>query len=100
MRKTIVLALFSLLPGCAPSQEPDPAAGGVVSDTQVLAEAEAAANDVIRNAGDCQAVAESFATVIAKLDEVEGRVQTAVGRTTIGTLRKQVTTIGDACGVR
>ena len=98
MRKTIVLALLVLLTGCTPSPEPDPSAAGVVSDTQVLSEAEAAANDVIRNAADCDVVADSFATVMSKLDEVEGRVQTAVGRTTIATLRKQVTTIGDACG--
>ena len=100
MRKTIVFALFALLPGCTPSQEPEPAAGGIVSDTQVLSEAEAAANEVIRNAADCEAVADSYATVMSKLDEVEGRVQTAVGRTTLGTLRKQVSTIGEACGVQ
>ena len=66
------------LPACAPSQEPEPAAGGVVSDTHVLAEAEAAANDVIRNAADCDAVVDSFGTVMAKLDEVEGRLEPAV----------------------
>jgi hypothetical protein len=98
MRKIIVIVIASLVSACSPPQEPEPAAGGIVSDKQVLAEAEAAANDVIRNAADCEAVAESFGTVMAKLDEVEGRVQTAVGRTTLGTLRKQVTTIGDACG--
>jgi hypothetical protein len=98
MKQAIVFTLFALLPACTPSQEPEPAAGGVVSDTQVLSEAEAAANDVIRNAADCDAVVDSFGTVMAKLDEVEGRLETAVGRTTLGTLRKQVTTIGDACG--
>jgi hypothetical protein len=97
-KKILVLALVSLLPACTESRDPGPAAGGVVSDREVLAEAEAAANDVIRNAADCEAVAESFGTVMAKLDEAEGRVQTAVGRTTLGTLRKQVTIIGDACG--
>jgi hypothetical protein len=79
---------------------PDQAVEGTVSDTQALAEAEAAANEIIRNASDCQAVGASFASVMAKLDEVEGRLQTAVGRTTIGTLKKQVGTIGDACGAR
>jgi hypothetical protein len=71
-----------------------------VSDTQLLAEADAAANDVIRNAFDCEAVAASLPSVMAKLEEVESQVQTVVGRTTLETLRKQVGTIGEACGAR
>jgi hypothetical protein len=78
----------------------DQAVAGTISDTKVLAEAEAAANDIIRNASDCQAVGASFAAVMAKLDEIEGQLQTPVGRTTLGTLKKQVGTIGDACGAR
>jgi hypothetical protein len=35
---------------------------------------------------------------MAKLEEAEGKVQTAVGRTTLENLRKQVRTIGEACG--
>ncbi len=106
MRKTIrfapLFALVMLLPGCSEPKSGgvDQAIAGTVSDTQALKEAEAAANDIIRNAADCEAVSASFATVTAKLAEVEGRLQTAVGRTTIETLKKQVGTIGDACGVR
>jgi hypothetical protein len=35
---------------------------------------------------------------MAKLDQVEGSLQTAAGRTTLESLKKQVRTIGDACG--
>lgn len=94
-----VLAALSL-PGCSGSGETERAVSGTVSDTHLLAEAERAANDVIRNAADCEAVAASFSSAMAKLDEVEGQVQTAVGRTTLETLRKQVGTIGEACGAR
>lgn len=72
----------------------------IVSDTAVMKEAEAAANEVIRSTGDCDAVRAAYADAIAKLDEVESRVQTQAGRTTLQTLRKQVTTAGEACGIR
>jgi hypothetical protein len=71
-----------------------------ISDTEVMKEAEAAANEVIRSVGDCDAVKAAYADAIAKLDEVESRVQTQAGRTSLQTLRKQVTTAGEACGVR
>ncbi len=102
MTKTIalsVLASLAFLQG-AGCKAADQAVSETVSDTQVLAEAESAANEIIRNAADCDAVTASFRDVMAKLDEVEGRVQTAVGRTTISTLKKQVRTIGEACGAR
>ncbi len=101
MSRTIAIAvLVSLGPlGCS-GGGPDQAVSETVSDTQALSEAEAAANEIIRNATDCQAVSASYASVMAKLDEVEARLQTAVGRTTLGTLKKQVGTIGDACGAR
>lgn len=92
---TILASLFGL--GCSGT---DQAVSDTVSDTQAIAEAESAANDVIRNASDCEAVTASFSSVMAKLDEVEGRLQTAVGRTTLGSLKKQVGTIGEACGAR
>ena len=92
---TILASLFGL--GCSGT---DKAVSDTVSDTQALAEAESAANDVIRNASDCEAVTASFSSVMAKLDEVEGRLQTAVGRTTLGSLKKQVGNIGEACGAR
>ncbi|HLE69707.1 MAG TPA: hypothetical protein VJH87_08505 [Vicinamibacteria bacterium] len=102
MTKTIALAVLAFLAllGCSGSGGTDKAISDTFSDTQALAEAESAANDVIRNASDCEAVTASFSSVMAKLDEVEGRLQTAVGRTTLGALKKQVGNIGEACGAR
>jgi hypothetical protein len=71
-----------------------------ISDTGVMREAEAAANPVIRSIGDCDAVSSAYPDAIAKLDEIESRVQTQAGRTSLQALRKQVTTAGEACGVR
>ena len=73
---------------------------GVISDTRVLKEAQAAANDLVRNAGDCQAVQEKAAGVNQKLDQAAGDVQTVTGRTTLEALRKRVHDIEEVCGVR
>jgi hypothetical protein len=78
----------------------DSATAKTISDTEVMREAEAAANQVIRSIGDCEAVSAVYADTIAKLDDVEARVQTQAGRTTLQTLRRQVTTAGEACGIR
>jgi hypothetical protein len=95
----LALAVFTSLSlfACAAS---DQAVSGTVSDTQALAEAEAAANEVIRNASDCEAVTATFSAAMAPLAEVEGRLQTAAGRTTLDTLKRQVSRIGEACGAR
>jgi hypothetical protein len=71
---------------------------GAVSDTDVLKEAQTAANQIIRNQSDCETVKANIEEVNRKLDEAEGRVQTATGRTTIAALRKQVKNIAESCG--
>jgi hypothetical protein len=73
--------------------------GGVVSDTQVLKEAQTAANQIIRNQTDCETVKANIEDVNRRLDEAEGRVQTSTGRTTIAALKKQVKNIAETCGV-
>jgi hypothetical protein len=102
MTKKLALALLATLAlsGCTGPKGTDEMVSDTVSDTQILKEAESAANDLIRNASDCTAVTASFPDVMAKLDEVEGRIQTAAGRTTISTLKKQVQNVGEACGAR
>ncbi len=99
MVRKIALTVFTSisLSACAAS---DQAVSETVSDTQALAEAEAAANDVIRNAADCEAVTASFSAAMATLADVEGRLQTAAGRTTLDTLKRQVSRVGEACGAR
>jgi outer membrane murein-binding lipoprotein Lpp len=98
--QTIAAAVLASLAfmGCTGPKSADEAVSDVVSDRQLLAEAESAANEVVRSAGDCDAVNAAFSSAMAKLDETEGKVQTAVGRTTLESLRKQVRTIGEACG--
>jgi hypothetical protein len=99
--KTMAAAvLASLFVSCTGPKGTDEKVSDTVSDRQVLAEAESAANEVVRSAGDCDAVNAAFSSAMAKLDEAEGRVQTAVGRTALESLKKQVRTIGEACGAQ
>lgn len=72
--------------------------GEIVSDTKVLKEAQAAANQIIRNQTDCEVVKSNIDDVNRKLDEAEKQVQTATGRTTLAALKKQVKNIAETCG--
>ena len=73
--------------------------GDTVSDTRILKEAQAAANQIIRNQTDCETVKANIDDVNRKLDEAEGRVQTTTGQTTLAALKKQVKNIAETCGV-
>ena len=69
----------------------------VVSDTNVLEEASAAANAVVRNAGDCDAVKAALPEATRKLEEAEGKVQTVTGRETLNALRVRMKGIAETC---
>ena len=51
----------------------------IVSDTNVMEEAEAAANAVIRNASDCDAVKATLPEADHKLAEAEKKIRTQAG---------------------
>jgi hypothetical protein len=72
-------------------------AGNLVADTQVLEEAAAAANDVVRNASDCDAVKAALPETRRKLDEAAKRVRTDTGRVSLDSLNKQVANVSGAC---
>ena len=99
------LLLFTLLltGGCSGGDEGEKSlgekAGDAISDTEVLKEATAAANAILRNATDCEIVGSRIEEVNAKLDEVEQRLQTATGRTTLKALREQVRRVAESCGL-
>ncbi len=102
--RTSALVVFSALwlaAGCSGGGGKDETGvSQAVGDTQLVREAQGAANELLRSASDCAAVEASYRNVSAKLDEVESRLQTETGRTTLETLRKQVGTVAEACGVR
>ena len=73
--------------------------GDMISDTRLMKEANAAVNQIVRNATDCEVVKASIDEVNRKLDEVAAKIQTATGRTTLETLRKQAERVAEMCGV-
>ena len=69
----------------------------ITSDTRVLADAQAAVNEVIRNQDDCEAARPAIPRANEELDKAAGLVRTTTGRTTLDGLRAQVRTIAQNC---
>jgi hypothetical protein len=98
MRTLAILAVLLALAGCKKS-EPDPASSTekIVDDNQTLAAANAAAGEVVRAAGDCDAVKAALPGARQKLSELEGRVRTETGRVTFAAVKKRVDDIATMC---
>jgi hypothetical protein len=69
----------------------------IVSDTNVMEEAEAAANAVIRNASDCDAVKATLPEADHKLAEAEKKIRTQAGIVALQTLKTQVQRVRELC---
>lgn len=71
--------------------------GDTAWDTQVLREASAAANDVVRNAADCEAARAIIPEAKVKLEAARPRLRTAAGRGSLDALRQQVGKVEELC---
>jgi hypothetical protein len=92
-----LLALFAVF-SCKKSEpEPPGATEKIVSDNQALADANAAAGEVVRAAGDCEAVKAALPAARQRLSELEGRVKTETGRVTFAAVKKRVEDIATMC---
>lgn len=69
----------------------------IVSDTNVMEEAEAAANAVIRNASDCDAVKATLPEADHKLAEAATKIRTQAGIVALQTLKTQVQRVRELC---
>ena len=72
-------------------------AGDTAHDTAVLKQATAAANEVIRAAGDCAKVQEQLEPAQRALDEAAREIRTVTGRTSLEVLGRQVREVAEAC---
>jgi hypothetical protein len=98
MRTLVVIAMALALAACKKEEtDPNSATAKIIDDNQILAEANAAAGDVVRAAGDCDAVKAALPAARQKLDELQGKVRTATGRTTLGAIRKRVEDSAQLC---
>jgi hypothetical protein len=85
-----------------PAPSPSPSGVGAVVkamelDMAMMREANAAASEVIRAAGDCDAARPLIPAANARLDEAQRKVQTSTGQTTLDALRKKVREVAENC---
>jgi hypothetical protein len=96
-----VLLLPALLAGCTKSKDEPKDIGeqmrDVAADTQVMQDAQAAVNEVVRASADCELAKPAIAAAIMKVDEAARHVRTAAANSTLDTLRKQVRQVEDMC---
>ncbi len=96
-----LLLLPALLGGCKKSKDEPKTLGeqmrDVETDTQVMRDAQAAVNEVLRASSDCELAKPAIAAANMKLDEAARNIRTAAGNTTLDTMRKQVRTAQDMC---
>ena len=100
-----VMAVALAVTACGsgkPEPSPSPSGlGGQVKameqDMATMAAANAAASDVIRAAGDCDAARPLIPAANARLDEAQRKVQTATGQQTLEALRKKVKEVAESC---
>ena len=97
MRRLLVLAASLFAAACQSEGQTGKDAANIGSDTEVLHEASAAVNVVVRQAGDCEGVKAGLDEARQSLDDAAERVRTATGRTTLEALRKRLESIADTC---
>ena len=106
VRAVVSAALLGLvLVACGmgkPAPSPSPSGIGAVvkameQDINVMHEANAAASEVIRAAGDCDAARPLIPAANARLDEAQRKVQTSTGQQTLDALRKKVREVSENC---
>jgi hypothetical protein len=102
LRPLLATALLPLmLVGCKkPKDEPKTIGDqmrDVEVDTQVMRDAQAAVNEVIRASSDCELAKPAIAAANMKLDEAARSIRTAAGNNSLATMRKQVQTAQDLC---
>lgn len=69
----------------------------IVSDTNVMEQAEAAANAVIRNASDCDAVKATLPEADQKLADASSKIRTQAGIVALQSLKTQVDRVRELC---
>jgi hypothetical protein len=97
-RAWVVVALFAAV-ACSSEKKHDIGqdTANIVSDTNVMEEAEAAANSVIRNASDCDAVKATLPEADQKLAEASTKIRTQAGQVALQTLKTQVQRVRELC---
>ena len=103
---TLAAAAFLLAPvlmagGCKKGKDEPKDLGeqmrDVAADSQVMSDAQAAVNEVLRAGSDCDMAKPAVALAVAKLNEAARHVRTAAANATLDSLRQQVKNAQNAC---
>jgi hypothetical protein len=99
MNRWMLVVAACALVGCGdPKKEGlGKATADVASDTKTLGAAEAAANDVLRNPTDCDAVKAALPEANRAIAQAEKEVRTAAGQTTLQAIKTQVRSVAQNC---
>jgi hypothetical protein len=98
MRAAWVVVALLAAPACSEKKRDiGKEAANIVSDTNIMEEAEAAANAVIRNASDCDAVKATLPEADHKLAEAATKIRTQAGLVALQTLKTQVQRVRELC---
>jgi len=68
-----------------------------IHDERVLQAANAAANEVVRNTSDCEALRAALPEALRQIDEAQSQVRTATGRQMADALRTRVKNTATLC---
>ena len=97
MRSPLPALTLGLALAACGTTDPAKDTAHVGSDTEVLREASAAVNEVVRQTGDCEAMKQALEAARSRLDEAAGEVKTVAGQATLDALRKRLEGQAEVC---
>ena len=93
-RGLIGVAVLAVCLGC---QEKQKAMENLAADNDVVKAASAAANEVVRNATDCNAAKPLIPEAYRQIDEARKNAKTSTSGTILDTLKQQVDRVAQLC---
>jgi len=94
-RLIAVVFVASMLAGCEDPKKKQ--IQTINQDAELMGRAQAAVNEVIRNAPDCEVARPLLDEAYQRLEEAQGRVRLAASRQTLAMMKIQVDRVAQAC---
>jgi hypothetical protein len=95
MRMVVIAGCLAVLAACTEKQTKP--MENLAHDQEIVRAASAAANEVVRNATDCETARPLIPEAYRKIDEAAGQVKAASSRQILDTLKTQVDRVSQLC---
>jgi uncharacterized protein HemX len=95
MKRALVATMLSL--GCLGCQEKQQQMENLAADNDVVKQASAAANEVVRNATDCTAAKPLIPEAYRQIDAARANAKAAASQQILDTLKQQVDRVAQLC---